>query len=65
MKPNLPSSLLFTKVFALANALFWLIFGFLFLSSSYAYKPHPKQFEERGPELIYFGRALSYLETSS
>ncbi len=52
----------FAKLFMLANALFWLIFGVFFAFKSQPYRPHKPVFEERAPDLIYFGRALSYLE---
>jgi hypothetical protein len=57
-----PLRLSLSKILLLANCIFWLVFSFLFIIKSQPYKQHIKQFEERGPELIFFGRALSYLE---
>jgi hypothetical protein len=57
-----PASRRFAKLLMLANVMFWLIFAGGFAFKSYPYKPHQPFFEERSPELIYFGRALSYLE---
>jgi hypothetical protein len=50
------------RIFVVANGTFWLAFLILFLIKSGTYEQHQKQFEERGPELIFSGRALSYLE---
>jgi hypothetical protein len=46
----------------MANAIFWLTFGIIFIATSSPYKPHEKLFEETGPEYIYFGRAQSALK---
>lgn len=62
MKPNLFSHFGFAKILLLANASLWLIFLVFFMFKSHPYTPHKPIFEERSPELIYFGRALSYLE---
>jgi hypothetical protein len=50
------------RLLLLLNLAFWLIFAILFLVKSSPYKPHKPVFEERSPEFIYFGRALSVLE---
>ena len=52
----------FVRLFTLANVVFWTVFVVLFVIKSYPYRPHEPLFEERSPEFIYFGRALSVLE---
>jgi hypothetical protein len=52
----------FARSLLLGNACLWLILRVFFVLKSYPYIPHKPIFEERSPELIYFGRALSYLE---
>jgi hypothetical protein len=46
----------------LANVVFWLFCGIFFVVKSKPYSPHKPIFEERAPDVIYFGRAFSYLE---
>jgi len=48
-------------ILVLANGSFWLGFAIFFLVNSQPYQPHRLVFEEDSPNLIYFGRSLSYL----
>jgi hypothetical protein len=50
------------RLLVLANVLFWVVFGAFFAIKSYPYKPHAPGFEGGAPDIIYFGRAFSYLE---
>jgi len=52
----------FARLLTLANVVFWVVFAVFFAVKTYPYQPHKPVFEERSPEFIYFGRALSILE---
>ena len=59
------SRLRFTRLLIIANAVFWLAFGTLFVAKSYPYKPHKLVFEEVTPSYIFFGRALRQIDTGT
>jgi hypothetical protein len=50
-----------STVLVLANAAFWCAFAAFFIANSQHYEPHRPTFEEDSPNIIYFGRSLSYL----
>jgi hypothetical protein len=52
----------FARLLTLANVVFWVVFAVFFVVKAFPYQPHKPVFEERSPEFIYFGRALSILE---
>ncbi len=57
-----PAGLRVATFLVIADAAFWLIFGLYFLAESHPNLPHAPTFEERPPDLIFFGRAMSYLD---
>ena len=60
MKSDPLGSRLFTRVFLVANAVFWLVFAVYFVDKSQAYQPHPLKFEEVTPLYIFWGRGLPF-----
>jgi hypothetical protein len=50
----------FSRLFLLANGVFWLVFAISFAERSYVYKPHVKIFEEASPPYILWSRAFPF-----
>ncbi len=65
MKLNFTATWRLPRLFVVANAVFWIVFGTNFALKSYTYKPHTKIFEEQSPPYILWSRAFPFDQYTS
>src|SRR5258707_5817772 len=65
MRVQFPGNWSFTGLIVLADVVFWLVCGVLFVAGSYESKPHKLAFEEATPSYIFFGRALREIDSGT